>query len=393
MPPEDFFNEDWEEPSRTQETAVTRPSDDTGGPERPRPPRREGGGGEGGGGRRPPRMPRPGAQPQWARLAVLGVGILVVIAIIYLIVASVFSGGSNATAKYFKRLSPALTDSQNAAAGLQSVLLSRPMSVATFRQRLEAPIGDAQHAYQAASALSPPSTISAYTPFLVEALRYRWVGLVCLRNNASAAFHQRGAEAAGAKLTVCMQLLMASDQMYLNSFYTQAVNAHTNTAVPTSRFLPPDDTRLVLAKGMGETIARLRLAAVHGLHGTELHSVVIQPVNKTLVPGSSIANVRYSQQLRISVTAIDSGDFEEVNIPVVVTLTLAGQAPITQTRTIRQITPGQSATVSFANLFAKTNNEPTFVRPYTIKVVVHGVPGETNLSNNQASYRVSFVDS
>jgi hypothetical protein len=391
VPPEDFFNEDWEEPSRTQETAVTRPPDDTGRSERPRPPRRDGG--DGGGGRRPPRMPRSGAQPQWARLGVLGVGIVVVLVIVYLVANSLFGGGGNATATYFTRLSPALADSDHASTGLQAVLQSRPMSVAQFRSRMNGPIADAEHAYQSAAALSPPKAISRYTPFLVEALRYRVLGLQCISKNAAAAFDQRGVEQAGAELTVCMRLLLASDQLYLNSFYTQAVGTHPNTQVPTSRFLPEADTRLLLAKGMGQTIARLRLSSVHGLHGTELHSVVVEPAGRTLVPGSSIASIKYSQQLRIVVTAIDSGDFEEVNIPVAVTLTLAGQAPITVTRTIHQITPGQAATVAFSALFAKTNNQPTFVRPYTVKVVVHGVPGERNLSNNQASYRVSFVDS
>ncbi len=391
MPPEDFFNEDWEEPSRTQETAVTRPADDTGASERPRPPRREDGGG--GGGRRPPRMPRSSAQPQWTRLAVLGGGILLVLVIGYLVVGSLFGGGGNATATYFKSLAPALTDSQNASAGLQSVFDSRPMSVDEFRKRLQAPISNAEHAYQLAAGLKPPKAIAAYTPFLVEALRFRLLGLKCVSANAAAAFNSRGVEEAGSKLTGCMQLLLSSDQLYLNSFYTQAVNTHPGVQVPTSRFLPFDDTRLVLAKGMGQTIARLRLSAVHGLHGTELHSVVVEPVGKTLTPGTSITTITYSQSVRLLVTAIDSGDFEEVNIPVTVTLTLKGHSPITQTATIRQITPGQAATVSFGNLFQATNNEPTFVTPYTILVKITGVPGETNLSNNQASYRVSFSDS
>ncbi len=390
MPPEDFFNEDWEEPSRTQDTAVTRPADDTSASDRPRPPRREDGGGGGRGGRRPPRMPRPGAQPQWTRLAVLGGGILLVLVIGYLVVGSLFGGGGNATARYFKSLEPALTDSQKASAGLQAVFDARPMSVAEFRKRLQAPISNAEHAYQLAAGLKPPRAIAAYTPFLVEALRLRLLGLKCVSSNAAAAFDSHGVEQAGSKLTGCMQLLLSSDQLYLNSFYTQAVNTHPGVQVPTSRFLPFNYTRLVLSKGMGQTIARLRLSAVHGLHGTELHSVIVEPVGKTLTPGTSITTITYSQSLRLLVTVIDSGAFEEVNIPVTVTLTLKGHSPITRTAMIRQITPGQAASVSVGNLFQATNNEPTFVTPYTILVKVAGVPGETNLSNNQASYRVSF---
>ncbi len=65
MPPDDFFDEDWEEPSRTQDTAITRPAGD--GEERPRDsapePRQEG--------VPPPRVPRPPQRrrPRQARRA------------------------------------------------------------------------------------------------------------------------------------------------------------------------------------------------------------------------------------------------------------------------------------------------------------------------------------
>ena len=314
---------------------------------------------------------------------------LVVLALVYLVATSFFGSSGNATAAYFAKLQPALSLSDRAGAELRTILDSRPMTAAAFQQRLKTPIADAQRAYQSAQGVHPSSAVSAYAPFMIEALRYRWVALTCMSENATAAFRQRGVTVAGAKLTSCTQLMMASDQLYLNSFYTQAVDARTGTAVPTSRFLPPGDTRLVTPLGIGQVIARLRPSAARGLHGMQLVSVVANPGRNHLSP-TGINKVTSNAQLRFVVTVSDGGSYEEVLVPVTLTLTVAGQKPITVTRTIASVAPGLRATVVFANPFS-ASSQPQYVRPYTLTVRIHGVLGEHNLSNNAASYRVSFV--
>lgn len=389
MPPDDFFNEDWEEPSRTKDTAAGRPTGEVtaGTPrrrsERPERPERPGG-------RRPRRPPGRGSgTPEWRRLAVLGAAILIVIAVVAFLATEFFGGGGNATAAYFRKLEPALTRSDQAGIELRAVLDSPPMTAATFQHRLQPITADALAAYQQARSIKPSSAVAAYAPFMVEALRYRYLALLCLARNAPAAFRQTGTVASGAKVTTCTQLMLASDQLYLNSFYTQAVDARTGQAVPTSRFLGSGDARWVTALGAGQAIERLRPQAVHGLHGMQLLSVVANPGGHVLSP-TAINRVTANSQLRFVVTAVDGGRFEEVRIPVTLRLTVAGQKPITSTRTIASVIPGGRAVVVFGNLFSSSN--PTqYVKPYTLSVTVHPVPGERNLSNNSASYRVSFV--
>ena len=384
MPPDDFFDEDWEEPSRTQDTAATRPTGEaTGATQRWRPERPAGRS-------RPRRAGGPrGGQPEWGRLAVLAVVILVVIAIVAFLAIEFFGGGGNATAAYFRKLEPALTRSDRAGVELRAVLDSPPMTAAAFQHRLQPATSDALTAYQQARGIKPSSAVAAFAPFMVEALRYRYLALLCLARNAPAAFRQAGTVASGAKVTTCTQLMLASDQMYLNSFYTQAVDARTGEAVPTSRFLGAGDARWVTALGAGQAIDRLRPQAVHGLHGMQLQSVVANPGGHVLSP-TGINRVTANSQLRFVVTAIDGGHFEEVTIPVTLRLTVSGQKPITVTRTIPSVLPGGKGVVAFGNLFSSSN--PTqYVKPYTLSVTVHAVPGEHNLSNNSASYRVSFV--
>jgi hypothetical protein len=123
-----------------------------------------------------------------------------------------------------------------------------------------------------------------------------------------------------------------------------------------------------------------------GKHGDGLVSVKVLPQALVLAKGTP-ATVKVSADLSFVVTVEDSGDFQEVNVPVTLTIT-AGGKPIVSRKSIQLIQPAQQQTVSFGNF----NLPPTaFGAKATVKVEVAPVPGEINTGNNSGSYSVFFT--
>ena len=86
-------------------------------------------------------------------------------------------------------------------------------------------------------------------------------------------------------------------------------------------------------------------------------------------------------------TVEDSGNFNEVNVPVTLTITV-GKKTILKRQEIPLIQPAHQATVSFGNFQLPTN---AFGAKATVTVNVGAVAGEVNTSNNKYSYTVFFT--
>jgi hypothetical protein len=76
-----------------------------------------------------------------------------------------------------------------------------------------------------------------------------------------------------------------------------------------------------------------------------------------------------------------------VNVPVTLKID-AGGKPITQTQHITSIQPAEQTTVDFTGFNLPAS---AFGNRATITVTVGKVPGETNTSNNSATYTVFFT--
>ena len=411
MPPEDFFDEDWEEPSHTQETAVTRPSDGTQkarpqaepGP-RPRIPRpsripgtgRIGGGRKGGGsgGTGGPGRPRGGGgrygQLEYGRLAVLGAGILVLLVIAYFLTRG---GGASSTPteKYFSQVSPILTQSDNLGASFRNLLVTSGLTPAAAQKALQEDTNKAKEQYAAAKAIKPTSQLVPVHPYLLQALQYRVNGLRCLSTTVIGATKDKPLPG-GQALAACTQKLLASDIIYPDSYASAAHDAlsaaNITAQVPTSRFLHPSDTKLVTARGFADVLQRLKPGAVHGLHGVQLVGVTESAGGKALST-SQLNTVTYTSKLTFTITIKNGGNFQEVGVPVKLSLLHAGSQTITKTATISTIARGAHATVTIGNLFPPPS-QPQYSAPYTLKVFAGPVPGERNTSNNGGTYRVAF---
>ena len=158
----------------------------------------------------------------------------------------------------------------------------------------------------------------------------------------------------------------------------------SGVSVPESAFISDD---LVSARSMALVLQRIRGASTggtaSGLHGTNIVSVKALPGGLTLTT-SALNTVTTTINLAFAVTVLDSGNFQEVHIPVTLTIEKSG-GPIVKTQTIHVINPGQQVVVTFTNL-----GSVTFGTQTTMKVDVKPVKGEVNIANNSASYPVIF---
>jgi hypothetical protein len=91
--------------------------------------------------------------------------------------------------------------------------------------------------------------------------------------------------------------------------------------------------------------------------------------------------------LTFKVTFTDSGSFQEVKVPVTLTVSVFGKTVVTKQRIVDSIASHETTSVSIGNLGLPTS---AFGANARIKVEVGKVPGEKNLDNNSASYPVFF---
>jgi hypothetical protein len=159
-------------------------------------------------------------------------------------------------------------------------------------------------------------------------------------------------------------------------------------SVPGSTYV--NNTALITPASMQLVVRRIRGASTGGtptgLHGTNIISVEALPNGQTgqVLASGTLNTVTATTNLAFRVTIEDSGDSQEVHIPVTLTIEKPG-SPIVKTQTIDIIDPGQQKSVTFTNL-----GQVPFATQTKLKVDVAPVPGETRTDNNSAEYQVIF---
>jgi hypothetical protein len=350
-----------------------------------------GGGASGGGGGLATSLP----PLEYRRLAGLGVGILVVIVVLVFLARSCSgSSAKSSNENYVQALTAkVLKPSDEVSQRFSKTLNLRRASLGLLQKRIDAQLAAMKSIRTAAIALKPTKQLLPYQPALLEALQFRITGLQCLSEGLKTAWaSKRKPLVAGQGLSSCTGRLLTSDYVYSDSFASGANAALKKVGaagVPTSQFLQSVD--LVTPAGIGSALQRLHPGSVKGLHGTQLVSVVASPGGKTLqagTPNSIVGN----QQLVFVVSVKNSGNFQEVDVPVRLTLQRigSGEAPITKTATLATIAKGATGSVRFTGLFANSQTAPRYSVQYKLTVRSVKVPGEHVLSNNVASYTVIF---
>jgi hypothetical protein len=185
--------------------------------------------------------------------------------------------------------------------------------------------------------------------------------------------------------------LLASDIVWDDLFRAPALaqlatDDVTGVSVPDSSAVA--DTDLITEKSMELLLARIGGASTggdrSGLHGTNIIAVRAQPGDQQLTPGQ-LNTVTATTELAFDVVVEDSGDSQEVGIPVTLTIEQGSGKPIVKTDKIDLINPGEQVTVTFNDL-----GDVRFATQTTVKVDVAPVEGEENKDNNSAQYSVIF---
>ena len=114
-----------------------------------------------------------------------------------------------------------------------------------------------------------------------------------------------------------------------------------------------------------------------------IESVKALPAGQQLSQDTD-TTITVTQDLAFEVTVKDTGDSEEVQVQVDLTIQRT-PTPIKKTETIPLVNPGETKTIVFRDL-----GSPPFERT-TVKVDVIPVPGEENTSNNSYEYPVIFT--
>jgi len=185
--------------------------------------------------------------------------------------------------------------------------------------------------------------------------------------------------------------LVASDVIWRDLFQNASLTELKrqgigDVTVPDSTFvLNPD---LASSRAWVPVLQRIKGTSTGGvpggLHGTGLVSVFALPKKQQLSPAPTENTVIATPELAFSVTVQDTGDSQEVQIPVTLTIQQSPK-PIVKKLTIDQINPTEQKTLVFRNL-----GPVQFATKTTVKVEVQPVPGEKNISNNSAEYPVIF---
>jgi hypothetical protein len=362
--------------------------------EAPRPrrrPRRERSG--------PPRPPAPptGLVPLARLVGLIAIAIAIVVAFVFWVGACQGKSTHDQYASYATRVRTVAASSNALGREFAAKLGSSVLKQADLESSLQQYAQQEQQEYDQAQQIHPPGPLRQIHEHLVDAIELRAKGLAAL-GDVVAAWNSKSATSTTTAidgLAAQAELLTASDVVWEQLYRLPApqqlkTEGITGVVIPKSAFVP--NTELVSARSFGVLLDHLKGASTggsstpSGLHGSALVSVVANP-GATALSTSTATTVKVSADLAFAATVEDSGNFQENGVVVHLTIT-AGSATIKRTQTIQTIASKTQQTVSFGNF-----NLPTaaFGNRATVKVDVAPVPGETNVSNNTATYTVFFT--
>jgi hypothetical protein len=291
---------------------------------------------------------------------------------------------------------------QSSTDGRQTVqVLTTPgLSAAAIVKRLNNIAAAEQQNVESAMKLSPPGKLRLEHGHLIESLQLRVSGVSGLAKALARANGKTKESVAALELTQQAYRLLTSDVVWDDLFKAPSENlleqeGVRQVTVPGSHFLAAPDL-IITQHAMTLIIERIKgtgggTSTTTGLHGTNIVSTAALPngtggTSEVLTEGT-LNTVTTSSSLVFQVTIHNGGDSQEVQIPVTLTINRPQSqgGPITKTEKVQLIDPGSDQSVVFSDL-----GQVPFASQTTVAVDVAKVPGETNVSNNSASYQVIF---
>ena len=341
------------------------------------------------GGPRPPVRTPQGLTPLLRLVGLIAFAIVIVVLLVYAIEGCQSSSKHAKYDHYITKVRDIASHSQSTGNRLTALLTQAGIKTADLQNRLAGLARDAQQTADTARALDPPGRLRGQDMAMIQALDYRYSGLVGIADALRQALAKKGTSGAGALVEGPALRLIASDVIWSDSFKAPTGQVLQNQGVgdirvPGSTFVQNPD--FFTATSLNSIIGRLKGGSVTptqgGLHGTNIVKTVALPRGTELSTTTQLPVIA-TTDLAFAVTIKDSGNSAEVNIPV--TLSVEQSPPLQKKQIVRFINPGEEKTVVFRNIGA-----PQFTTPVKIKVVVSPVPGEHNTTNNTSEYPVIF---
>jgi hypothetical protein len=343
---------------------------------------------------RPPAGPT-GLVPLARLVGLIAIAIAIVVAFVFWVGACQGKSTHDQYASYATRVRTVAASSNALGREFAAKLGSSVLKQSDLESSLQQYAQQEQQEYDQAQQIHPPGPLRQIHQRLVDAIELRAKGLAAL-GDVVAAWNPKSTSSTNASidgLAAQAELLTASDVVWEQLYRVPATQqlkteGITGVVVPKSAFVP--NTELVSARSFGVLLDHLKGASTggtpSGLHGSALVSVVANP-GATALSTSTATTVKVSAELAFAATLEDSGNFQENGVVVHLTIT-AGSTTIKRTQTIQTIASKTQQTVSFGNLQLPAS---AFGNRATVKVDVAPVPGETNVSNNTATYTVFFT--
>ena len=370
----DFFDE-----PETQEAA-----------ERTRAPRRP-----------PPRGPRRPIRPPAGFIPMLRLAGLIAFLILAAVLLVVLARGCASSSKhdryrsYLDNVRSIAASSDGMGKDLNRTLAATGIKESALESKVTALAAREQQDVARARDLDPPGPLRVEHDHLIEVLQLRASALSRLSDAFRQTATAKDATTSGRLIADQARLLVASDVNW--DFYfkeptqreLQDQGVSDVGAVPDSNIISNPD--LASTQAMTDVWRRVHGAATGGTpsgkHGSALTSVTALPDGKKLNPSGAASDnqITASTDLAFQVAVTDSGDFQEFNVSVTLTIQKSPK-PIVLRKKIDVINAGETKTVTFTNI----DLNGLFGLPTTVKVDIAPVPGERTVSNNSAEYKVIF---
>jgi outer membrane murein-binding lipoprotein Lpp len=353
--------------------------------------------------RPPPRGPRRPVRPPAGIIPMLrlaGLIAFLILAVVLLVVLVRGCASDNKHDRYSSYISDVRGIARNSATtgkDLNATLAATGIKEAQLESKIRGYAAREQQSVAQANEINPPGPLRVEHDHLIEVLKLRASALSRLADafRQTATAKASNATTSGALIAEQARLLVASDVNWDFYFREPTQQELENQgirdvgSVPDSNIFPNPD--LASTQAMMVVWQRVHGAATGGSpggkHGSALGIVKALPDGKELDPNGSASDneITASTDLAFQVTVEDSGDFQEFNVGVTLTIQKSPRS-IIKKKKIAVINAGESQTVTFTNI----DLTGLFGLPTTVKVDIEPVPGETTTTNNSAEFKVIF---
>jgi hypothetical protein len=339
---------------------------------------------------RGPQGPARGLTPLLRLLALIAISVAALVFFGLLIQSCASTSRKDTYKSYMSQVASIAQSSDSDGTRVATAMTTSGIKVADLETKLVGIADQERQTLAAAQKLNPPGQLRPEHEDLLEALQLRVNGVQGLADTFRATASSKASSDA-ALLAAQADRLLASDVTWDDLFLEPSKREMesqgvSGVVVPESHFVTNHD--FVTERSMTFVLQRLRGASTSGgtptgIHGTNIVDTKVLPGGHVLSPDTENTVVA-GIDLAFVVSIADSGDSQEVGIKVTLTIQKP-QGAIVKTQTLAQINPGQTKSVTFANL-----GPVPFAQKTTVLVDVAPVPSEHTTSNNRASYPVLF---